>query len=153
MGLKKWALIAEIVGAAAVVMSLLYVGLELRGNSRSIRLGNQQAAVALGIEADAWLSNSEFADTYEAGLRDLSSLTEAQKIQVDSFVGQHLNVWEFAFYSRESGLIEDALWEGWDRWGRSQIRQESWRLLWETSKREAYGVEFQAHVDAILATE
>ncbi len=37
MKLEKWALIAEIIGGVAIVLSLLFVGLEIRGNTQVAR--------------------------------------------------------------------------------------------------------------------
>jgi hypothetical protein len=68
-------------------------------------------------------------------------------------VGQRLNIWEYAFLGRRNGLLTEEAWEGWDSWYRSQIRQETWRSIWTTGKRDAYSTAFQEHVDAILSDE
>ena len=48
--LQEFALIAEIVGAIAVVISLIYVGLGVRQNTDAIQVANHQALVALDME-------------------------------------------------------------------------------------------------------
>ena len=41
MKLEKWALIAEIIGAVAIVVSLIFVGLEIRNGADQTRLNTQ----------------------------------------------------------------------------------------------------------------
>jgi hypothetical protein len=149
--IEKSAQVAEIVAAFAVVVSLIYVGLEIRQNTEAIRLANQQSGLALGNEWDSWLQDQTFAGLYIEGGDDFSSLSEVQQLQLDKFIGQGLNLWEFAFYSHRDGLMNDEPWEGWDRFFKREIGAgQAWRLLWG-SKRDSYGESFQAHVDAYLA--
>ena len=58
---KRAVQISEVVGAVAVVISLIYVGTEIRQNTMATRLSNQQISVTMGYDADAWLANSDFA--------------------------------------------------------------------------------------------
>ena len=85
---KRAVQISEVVGAVAVDVSLVYVGTEIRQNTLATRLSNQQISITMGYDADAWLSNSNFAEVYELGLGDLSKLTAAQRIQFSVFIGQ-----------------------------------------------------------------
>lgn len=143
--------VAEIIAAFAVVISLIYVGLEIQQNTDAIRLANQQSGLALGNEWDSWLRDRTFASLYIEGSEDHSALSAVQQLQLDKFIGQGLNIWEFAFYSHRDGLMNDEPWEGWDRFFKREVQAgEAWRLLWE-SKRDSYGESFQAHVDAYLA--
>lgn len=44
--LSDWASIAEVVGAIAVVISLAYVGIQVRDNTEAVRAANRQALVS-----------------------------------------------------------------------------------------------------------
>jgi hypothetical protein len=152
MNVSKWAVYAEIVSAVAVVLSLIYVGSEIRQNTLAAQDGSHLSSLVLGHDLESKLWDPEFANTYDAGLRDYSTLRGPQKRQFDSFVSQNINVWEYAFYARDRGVMVDELWEGWDRWFRSQLRQDSWQQVWR-SRREGFGGSFQAYVDGLLAGE
>ena len=41
--LQEWALVAEIIGSVALVVSLIYVGYEIRQNSEQVRVANRQS--------------------------------------------------------------------------------------------------------------
>ena len=152
MNVSKWAVYAEIVSAVAVVLSLIYVGSEIRQNTLAAQDGSHLSSLVLGHDLESKLWDPEFADTYDAGLRDYSTLRGPQKRQFDSFVSQNINVWEYAFYARDRGVMVDELWEGWDRYHRSEFRQDSWQQVWR-SRREGFGGSFQAYVDGLLAGE
>ena len=151
--IETTAQVAEIIAAFAVVISLVYVGLEIRQNTEAIQSANQQSGLALGNEWDSWLRDQTFASLYVESSKDLSALSAVQQLQLDKFIGQGLNLWEFAFYSHREGLMDDEPWEGWDRFFRREAQgRKVWRLLWE-SKRDSYGESFQAHVDSYLGDQ
>jgi len=93
-----------------------------------------------------------FAAMYDVGIADYSALEGAQKRQFDSYLAASLNIWEFAFYSHEKGLMEDDLWEGGERFIQSQFRIESIQQYW-LSARQGYGEQFQAYADALAGGE
>ena len=152
MNVSKWAVYAEIVSAVAVVFSLIYVGSEIRQNTLAAQDASHLSSLVLGHDLESKLWDPEFANTYEAGLGDYSSLREPQKRQFDSFVSQNINIWEYSFYARDRGVMTDELWAGWDRWFRSQLRQDSWQEVWR-SRRGGYGESFQAYADSLVAGE
>ena len=143
----------QILASLGVIAGILLLAYELRQNTTAAQMANLQSSYALGLESGSWLLDVEFANTYQLGLSDYSQLTDVQMLQFDEFFGQRLNIVEFAFYSRESGAFLEDNWEGWEAWFKSEIRQESLRNLWQTSKGQAYGPEFRAYVDSILAEE
>ena len=151
--ISRWSVVAEVVSAVAVVLSLIYVGSEIRQNTISTQLSNAYSAVTLSSTSSQWLSDSEFAATYAVGLRDFSALDDTQRIQFEGFVSQKLNVWEIVFLSHEQGLIDDAAWGAWEGYFKSQIRSESWRSVWKDSQSDGFQGPFQVHVDTILASD
>jgi len=141
--------LAEAIGAGAVVLSLIYVGSEIRQNTQAIQDGSHQNSLVLGHALDDKLWYPEFAVTYEAGLQDYFALQGPQKRQFDTFVSQNFNVWEYTFYARERQTMEEDMWNGWDRWYRSQMAFDAWQQVWE-QLREAYGDRFQAYADSVI---
>jgi hypothetical protein len=92
-----------------------------------------------------------FASVYIEGNADYSALSAAQQLQLEKYIGEGLNIWEFAFASHRSGLINDETWEAWDRHFQGELQAaEVWRLGW-AFKRDSYAASFQAHLDAVLA--
>ena len=74
--------IAELLGAAAVVVSLLYLAQQIRQNTRQIRLAAQQATVhELGNALRAQAQNREWTELLSRGLNNLDALDPVEKTQ------------------------------------------------------------------------
>ena len=127
MKLEKWALIAEIIGAIAVVVSLLYVGAGVRQNTEAILSSNHQNLVAMDMNKNGWFRDAEFAAVYESGLQDFEALSSAQQRQFTTFIADQFNVWEYAFISHENELMDDNIWASYDRFYSSQLRLPSYQ--------------------------
>jgi len=95
--LQDYALAAEIIGAIAVVISLIYVGASVNQNTKAIMVSNHQALVTMDMDKNDWLRDSGFAAIYEIGLEDTSKLSPVQLMQFSTFVANTFNAWEFAF--------------------------------------------------------
>ena len=148
--LNEYALIAEIIGAIAVVISLIYVGLSVNQNTNAILVANHQALVALDQDTNGWLRDPEFAEIFEHAANDISQLSPAQARQYFTFIADKFNAWEFAFITYESGMMEDNIWKGWDRYYRSLIDDKPNLGYWETGK-SGYSPAFISYVDSVLA--
>ena len=142
--------VAEVIGALAVVISLLYVGSEIRQNTLAVQDTSHQNSLALGHDIEAYLFDDAFAETYESGLAQYSSLGGVEKRKFDSFVSINLNVWEYAFYARDRGTMQEDLWNGWDRWYRSQMALDAWKAVW-SQRRGGYGDQFQQYADSVAS--
>ena len=145
--------IIESFGLIAIVASLIFLAYETRQNTIAIQQESQQTNLAIAHERDSWLKDPEFAKTYDSGMRDLTSLSSTELLQFDTFVGQSLNIWELAFYNNRSGVMTNEVWQGWDAYFRLEVRNESWRQIWTTGKRDSYGESFQSHVDTYLTED
>ena len=145
--------IIEAFGLIAIVASLIFLAYETRQNTIAIQQESQQTILAIAHERDSWLLDSAFAKTYDSGMSDLASLSSPELLQFDTFVGQSLNVWELSFYNHQSGVMTDEVWQGWDAYFRSEVRNESWRQIWTSGKRDAYAESFQSYVDTYLTED
>lgn len=147
--IENAASVAEIVGAVAVVVSLIYVGSEIRQNTASIQQSNHQAALSLGHDWDAWLLDQDFVQAYQLSNEDPSQLSVTQRIQVRTWVGEGFNIWEFVFTFRDTDLVTDESFRAWERFFVGEMRdREFWRVTWPEI-RDAYGEDFQLYVDEV----
>jgi hypothetical protein len=145
--------IFEAIGLIAIVASIVFLALEIRQNTIEVRLGNEQQALALGHDWDAWLLDAEFARIYDAGIADLSTLTSSEMRLFVTYLGEAFSIWEFAFRSHQSGTMSDETWVGWNMWFGSELRQESWQMIWKNSKAGVASQEFRSHVDSIVSAQ
>ena len=147
--LKEYALVAEIVGAIAVVVSLIYVGTSVNQNTDAILVANHHALVAMDQDTNAWFRDSEFAASFEIAMDDVSNLSPVQSRQFRTYLADKFNAWEFAFLTHNSGMMEDDIWDGWDGYYRLELKQKGHQWYWN-SGREGYSPAFRVYVDSIL---
>jgi len=104
--LEKWALVAEIIGGAAIVISLMVLVFEVRGNTAAIEAQT----------ATTWLE-SERGRRYplivnEGGLTELvlkrvrgGTLTEVERMQVARYFTDEIRTYEWLFREVQAGRL------------------------------------------------
>jgi hypothetical protein len=148
--LEQYALAAEIIGAIAVVISLVYVGTSVDQNTNAIRVSNHQALVAMDMEKNDWLRDSEFAAIHVIAMDDVGKLTPVQRIQYSTFIANTFNAWEFAFITHNNGMMDGNIWDGWDGFYKTVLEEKSHQWFWRKG-REGFSPEFRSYVDSMLA--
>ena len=151
--LQEYALAAEIIGAIAVVISLIYVGVSVNQNTNAVMVANHQALVALDQATTDWLKDPDFAAAHIVSIDDVSKLSAVQQAQIGSYFADKFNAWEFAFLTHENELMEDNIWQGWDGHYRTLLQQSGGRWFWGKG-RDGFSPAFRTYVDSIsVATE
>jgi hypothetical protein len=137
-----------------VIVGIIFLAIEVRQASDAVRTNNAQSSIELGMQIGDWLRDAEFANTY-LDVQEGADLTNVQRIQFDEFMGQRMNIWEFAFNAHETGTMSDVDWMSWDTWFSNWIREKGVRDFWEMDKRSDYSGagEFLRHVDSVLAND
>lgn len=89
MSIQDWGAIGEIVGALAVVASLIYLAMQIRQNTRQISLSLESAKLAAferTVETsnharEVLITNPEVADLFLKGLSDYGNLPPSDKFR------------------------------------------------------------------------
>ncbi len=108
--LSDWANIAEVIGAVAVVVSLTYVGVQVRENTREIRATNRQQLVGRAHEATVRFSVNPQLSTILAKVDNGDSLSESEAIQYGYLVRGVLYDVQEAYVLNREGRLDDAYW-------------------------------------------
>jgi hypothetical protein len=115
MKLQHWSELSQVVSAVAVVISLVYVAMEIRGNTEATRAATRQAISQTDLDF--------ISAPLDAGILLVAQSKERQGLEVDGvellalITHQHVNfrVFENAFYQHRAGLLEGERWETY-RW-------------------------------------
>ena len=150
MKLSDWASVAEIGSAFAVVVSLVYVGLQINLNTNAVKASTLQAMIDYGREqSEILVTDANLAALVEKGEADPSSLTPRERSQFYEFTTWRIAMWELAFLNHEVGLVEDELWLAWDSYYRGLVIQKpGYREFWRDN-RSSFDDRFMAHVDSL----
>jgi len=140
----------EIVGVLAVLLGLVFVGLELRQNSELLRITATQTLAAEYSDAlEVITYDDEAACVHALGSHGLNNLNEVQCLRF--FVQMFLvfrSAEQLHYYSLE-GMVEDRVWRGFDRQSQEVANLPGVREWWEVRSTWFSGA-FQAYVGDII---
>ena len=131
--------VAEMVGITAIVVSLIFVALEVRQSAAATRGATQQALADSAREASgALVRDLETAEMIMRFLNasDWSDFTDAERFQSVLLFTSMLRVYESAYYQWSEGNLAPEIWAGWDSSLRDTAPMPGVALYW--SERQHY---------------
>lgn len=146
--LQKWALIAEIVGGLAVIITLVFLIFEIRENSAVIRSSSYgQYTELLNDWRLEGSSNPEIARLwriYADG--NLNSLNEVESQQLQFFATSLWGIYEASYFAYEYGVLGVSEWDRLKTVACSQYRVAQPHDFWQRLKR-FITPEFAAYIE------
>ena len=150
--LEYYALVAEIIGAVAVVVSVIYLAIQIRENTNELQNQGYYNALMMGqrpIEIE--VSVPEMSSLMLRGHADPSLLTPAEWERFSKHQFMHFNGWEYYYYAQDAGGIPANLWIGADSFYRGRITKHyGLRQFW-AEYQDAFAEPFNSYVDEIYA--
>ena len=102
--------IAQALAAVATVLSLLFVGVQIRQNTRATRAAAHHNAANSLIEINRMLAeNGDLAAIYVAGASDRKSLAPEEQLRFDAALRAYLHVCQTMFVQTELGTGDDSI--------------------------------------------
>ncbi len=145
--------IAEAIGAAGVIASLVYLASQIRSNTRAAKVTAYQQTITAGRDITlAMLANSDF---FEAMVRrwGLTDQEEIDKTREGLFFDIAMHNWESQLYQHDQGMLEDRIWEiRRARIRNTLVHSTNFPDWWSKSAdRTQYTPGLQALIDELLA--
>lgn len=112
--LESLASLGEIVGAIAVVVSLLYLAVQVRQNTRAQRLENASRILDRTASMQGALSRDPAMSVlFSKGVSDPSKLTPQERIQFTWAMYEFFGALEFMFLAANENSIPEEIWQRW----------------------------------------
>jgi hypothetical protein len=99
--------IGEIVGAAAVVISLIYVGYQLKETRKAGRAATAQARTDLGIQLISARWTTDIAELLVMSVDDPGALSKADIFKLKGFFTAHVRHCMNMYYQQREGFLDD----------------------------------------------
>ncbi len=139
---------ADIIGGVAVVMSLIYVGIQIRRNTKSSQSQtNQSAHESLATVSLAVAKDSDFSNLARKGMLAFDELTEEEKFQFILLMVTIFRRYENIFYQYQKRFLEKDLWEGYSRSMLLYFYTSGGQAFW-TLRRTHFSGLFQKYLDS-----
>jgi hypothetical protein len=150
MSLSDLASIGSFVSGIAVLLSLIYLNVQVRQADRnqqaSIRQGRSTRAVDLFMGA----TNPSVADAAAKGIAGDEDISGTQFQQFRYYCMAHISHAEDSFYQHQDRLLNDAAFDTFVSALKGSLRSSGLRAVWKRS-RNAYASEFVAFMDKAYA--
>jgi hypothetical protein len=141
---------AEIVGAVSVVIGLLFVGLEIRGNTVAQQFGATQALVSEYNSAITSINDEDFICIYIQGSSNFAGLTQGDKIRYSIQMQPIFRTFEQLHYSALHGTIDPNVHSGFARQFAAIMLLPGNQQYWAV-RRDWFGNTFQEYADNVVA--
>ena len=154
--------LGEFVGAIGVVLTLGYLAVQVRQNTRALEMTERQAVAQTEIDyldREMKLSLAMIADQsllvlIERAETDFSSLNSIEQRRVAMLVDQHLTQGNLVFRLSNQGLIGDQFVTGVKQSLKVSFSANDFnRLMWPFFRESGFDKEFVGFIDAILVEQ
>ena len=116
MTIQELGSIGELVGGLAVLLSLVYLALQINQNTRSVRSATSASiSESLSRVTEMISSQPEVARTWYQGRVQYDSLNDEERYRAIMFANTYLRRLENAFYQRERGFVDPDHWQTTER--------------------------------------
>jgi len=144
--------VAEAIGAAAVVASLLYLALQIRASTRASAVESKLQTTRLLSEVlDSFIQSPELSDLTERGFIDLGSLSRSEYVRFSNLAMKLLWFFSAAHFQFRTGLLGEAEWHEVKVAMHFWLRRPGTRARWTKFGRPSFGPHFQRFIDAEIA--
>ena len=153
MSLEHWSSLAQIIASIGVIVSLIFVGLQIKHNTGALQRDEHNSTMAQWtVIRQAIAQNRDIAELMTAGLHGERTLDAADQLRLEQMLQEHawasFHIWERTqrgifpkgTFELTAGLLLCSLLR--------TPRGEAW---WRDAKHKGFIPAFAADVDAILA--
>jgi len=115
--LSELASIAEIIASIAVVMSLLFVGIQIYNNTAVIRASESNDLYDAIRAVDlAVMSNPPLMLAVDKGVTGRRfEMSEEEIVYYRNYVSQNFSIWEQAYFRANDGMMSDENYLAWEK--------------------------------------
>jgi hypothetical protein len=144
--------VGEIVGAVAVVVSLLYLAVQIRIQNAQARLAALHEMSGGFREVTAQFANAYISDIFIRANAEFNSISDSESVSLIVLTTNLFRAWEEAFLQARDGQLEAEVWEKLSRDYTTVMGASSFRHIWGLRKQN-FTPEFQKYVDSLEFTE
>lgn len=139
--------IAETVGGLGVILTLVYLALQIRGSNRVAKAQSRQSMTGFAMGITRF--RAEHADRYAA----IAANEELSPGDWEFLYWSHMQMLTYGeayFQQFELGLMSDTHWEGFSNWIDAYIQSRGFREFWETD-HSSFSEDYSKWIEEKLA--
>ncbi|MBW2493425.1 MAG: hypothetical protein JRE43_01640 [Deltaproteobacteria bacterium] len=147
MTLDQLGNLGEFISGLAVVVTLVYLAIQIRHNTRAVRSSMHHAMIDSTLRiAESLSDNADVARIVLRADEDYDNLTQEELIRFEAYGERVFSNFESVFYSYRNSMIEEDLWESWESSYLADIKRKSMRRYWQ-DERPQHLYDFTQFID------
>jgi len=144
--------LAEVVGVIAIVVSLIYVGIQIRTQIRESRIAAMHEIAEAYRDAMKAIGDIEFGKIADKAHQDFDSLSDPERmVLIVTYLGV-FRVCEEAFIQFELGRLDSRYWEGMEKETKILMGVPSAAKFW-AMRNFLFDEKFQQYVNSLSVTD
>jgi hypothetical protein len=151
--LENIALIIEIIGGIAIIISLLFVGIQLKESAKATRSATAATTVS---ELTTWYSNlgnsEQGSFVFWHFMTNPDSLKPEHRFQAIVNIHGIMLTWQNSFYLVKEGTLDKRVQESLLEIINGVKNNPGFRIYWQ-SRKATFLKEFQEYVEGLIATD
>jgi len=147
MTLEQLANIGEIIGGIGVVISLVYLAIQIRANTEAERTSTYQSIVSdFGALNNTMASTPELSHMFVEAMEDYHQLSSDDKARISQLFFQCFRYFENMFYQHQKGFLDEEVWIGWKRLMLTYYSRPGFQTWWE-HRRDVFSEPFAVFLE------
>ena len=135
MTLNELGSLGEFISGLAVVVTLIYLALQIRHNTRAVRSSMHQDMVESTLRiAESMSDNPDVGRIVLKANEDYDGLTKEEFVRFEAYAERVFGNFESVFYSYRNSMIEQDLWESWEASYLADISRTAMRRFWHEDR-------------------
>lgn len=146
--LQRAALIAEVIGGFAVLVSVIYLGLQISDNTRLLRSQSHYNALeVLQRPFEVMLESDSLIDALEECRADPFAVPARVWSRCVNYYFMQANGWEYTYYQELEDALPPELWPGVDGYFSNESETNpGWARFWEETSL-GFGEPFRSRIE------
>jgi hypothetical protein len=150
LNLVESAAVAEIIGTAALVISILFVAYSVNQNTAVMQASNDNFIYEIQFARVRDIVSSPGVAAIYAKRNRNEELSEEEQVRFYWDKLQEIGTWEVAFNRHRDGMFSAEQWVGWNNYFEMALTNQFSAKSW-AEVRGWYAEDFRRHVDAVYA--
>jgi hypothetical protein len=150
MSLSDLASLGSFVSGFAVLISLIYLSLQVRQTKRNQQVAIRHSRASRIVELQLRLADPGVADAWLHGSGSPQEITQTELSQFINLCRAMFFHFEDSFYQREEGLLNDEAFDTVIFGARLSARSPGWRAAWRIA-RPNFGGPYRDFMDGVVA--
>ena len=147
MNMETVSVWAQLLGSVSVIVSLFYLAVQIRQNTRSARVIVVDSLARSMHDLAFEIAQSDELLRLATSLQDWNSATELERARYGSLILGYFKLFENAWFQMRKGTLERDQWEGYDAFIRTVLAHPTVKTWWPM-RRAFFARGFRQYVES-----